>query len=578
LLRPNQTPTAKKRNSTQHTNTPQPSLKMADTSKVVLSVYLSFLPILLCCIGLSHAQQVEIEPRFPVVRLGDPLELRCKAPIEAGSRLPLLYCRFEIPGEEPIRVSPNLRKPGFSWLGEQGLEQGECGITIQRVDNRNNGKVNCTLGPVDKPNELIGSVELIVGVAPRQPQWLNEQIDSNRNRLVKDDSFDRVCGVDGGRPPPNITFYLDNDEITDPRMVHDMEYFDNGSDNNTAVVRRLEYKLRAEDDGKTITCRAMHFAYPDGHADEPYQLKVNYPPQPQPEQTVYGVQVDKTAFAVITIQSNPRPHVVWYIEGTQVEEGAYQDRYEARSPVALEKSGYYNVTLVIDRLSGEDLNKVYRMKAINDYGQTEYTVRLSSTGAPLESSPLDVGTIVGIVMAGVLLIVLIGLLVVARATGRWCFAARPDNPRNKTERIPVTVDEEAGQGKVTAGQQLLTFKQRLLSMVAAARQAAAGKHEDGKATTAIDNDDENEKISTETAIIEDVPKQAQAGKQQEGKKDPNQLIYAELDIKGPAEAKVTVKKVDRPAPDKTEYAEILYVSPSSDSAGKEDKSKDIEMK
>lgn len=36
------------------------------------------------------------------------------------------------------------------------------------------------------------------------------------------------------------------------------------------------------------------------------------------------------------------------------------------------------------------------------------------------------GTIVGIVVAGVLVVVLIGLLIVARATGRWCFAGMDD--------------------------------------------------------------------------------------------------------------------------------------------------------
>lgn len=65
--------------------------------------------------------------------------------------------------------------------------------------------------------------------------------------------------------------------------------------------------------------------------------------------------------------------------------------------------------------------------------------------------------------------------------------------------------------------------------------------------------------------------------------DPNQLIYAELDIKTQP-----VVQTNRPTgkklienPDKTEYAEILYVSPQT-SATKdgesENKSKEIEIK
>lgn len=70
--------------------------------------------------------------------------------------------------------------------------------------------------------------------------------------------------------------------------------------------------------------------------------------------------------------------------------------------------------------------------------------------------------------------------------------------------------------------------------------------------------------------------------------DPNQLIYAELDIKSPTEPKTIagVKKSVNEKPsniDKTEYAEILYVSPTSGqgNAGgenKESKSKENEVK
>lgn len=62
--------------------------------------------------------------------------------------------------------------------------------------------------------------------------------------------------------------------------------------------------------------------------------------------------------------------------------------------------------------------------------------------------------------------------------------------------------------------------------------------------------------------------------------DPNQLIYAELDIKNSTDAKVSAKKVPEKSIDKTEYAEILYVSPSNPDANKEaeTKSKEVEIK
>lgn len=47
------------------------------------------------------------------------------------------------------------------------------------------------------------------------------------------------------------------------------------------------------------------------------------------------MQVDKSAFVTVTIHSNPRPRTTWFIEGVEVQEGAYQDRFEARTPVEL---------------------------------------------------------------------------------------------------------------------------------------------------------------------------------------------------------------------------------------------------
>lgn len=97
------------------------------------------------------------------MRLGEKIDLLCKAPYEGGARAPLLYCRFEVPGEEAFRVSPDMNVPGISWFGEATLEQGECGITIQRVQDRNNGPVKCSLGPKNSNAEYNGLLELVVG-------------------------------------------------------------------------------------------------------------------------------------------------------------------------------------------------------------------------------------------------------------------------------------------------------------------------------------------------------------------------------------------------------------------------------
>lgn len=116
-------------------------------------------------------------------------------------------------------------------------------------------------------------------MTPRTPQWVEIDTDNSRysnqqQQQRKGDTFNKACIVEGGRPPANISFYLGNEEITDPNVAGPTEVVVE-RENTTVTSRRISYKLRAEDDGKTITCRALHFAYPEGHADTPTNLRVN---------------------------------------------------------------------------------------------------------------------------------------------------------------------------------------------------------------------------------------------------------------------------------------------------------------
>uniref|UniRef100_A0A336L6I2 CSON004472 protein n=1 Tax=Culicoides sonorensis TaxID=179676 RepID=A0A336L6I2_CULSO len=268
--------------------------------------------------------------------------------------------------------------------------------------------------------------------------------------------------------------------------------------------------------------------------------------------TIYGLELDRTAFVTVTIQSNPRPETHWNIDNNiQIHQGDTKEKYEAQAPKEIAE-GKWNVTLVIDKLSLEDTQKEYKLTADNALGRQEYKIKISPSDAPI--SDLDMGAIIGIAVACILVIIVIGLVIAARATGRWCFAETSKDASNKTN----SNDEENSNGLKTIGQQIVPFKQRLLGMVARAR----GKHCDDNQDVIPnkeENDEYNEKISTETAILEDDQKQTLDNK------NSNQLIYAELDIKTMPEIvnRTAVEKKTNDNQEKTEYAEILYVSPQN---------------
>ena len=85
----------------------------------------------------------------------------------------------------------------------------------------------------------------------------------------------------------------------------------------------------------------------------------------------------------------------------------------------LQEDGSYNVTLRINGLTSNDLVIKYLLSATNAAGRQEYSVKISSETQP---AGLGVGEIIGIVLACLVIIAAIGLVVTARAMGKWCFA------------------------------------------------------------------------------------------------------------------------------------------------------------
>lgn len=68
--------------------------------------------------------------------------------------------RFDIPGENSIRLSPAFDKtPGYKYVGE-GLDKGVCGVSILQVKSQNNGFAKCILGTEEDDRQ--GLIELTV--------------------------------------------------------------------------------------------------------------------------------------------------------------------------------------------------------------------------------------------------------------------------------------------------------------------------------------------------------------------------------------------------------------------------------
>uniref|UniRef100_A0A1L8E3S7 Putative cell adhesion molecule 4 n=2 Tax=Nyssomyia neivai TaxID=330878 RepID=A0A1L8E3S7_9DIPT len=390
--------------------------------------------------ALTLAQRVDVTPQQVIARVGEPASILCRA----GRQIQ--YCRIEIVGERILNLNPTWQqRPGFPYFGE-GLQSGQCGVTIEQVKTTNHGPVRCFLGV--EGDEISGVADLIVALEPQRPQL--EILTPGRNGAFEVDSeFQAKCVSHDGRPPANLTWFLDDENIFDGVTIPEVvESHDRNNATLYTVVQGIQRFIRVSDDRRNLICRANHFSYPQGYLDSRIQLLVRYRPQPLPLVKLYGLILGSTGLVNVTIRANPRPLTEWQVAGNTIQQGTRNGRYEAYEPQDLGR-GEFNVALSIAGLTLEDTTKEFVLRASNEFGTTDYQVRISSSEAA-PAAGLGVGPIIGIVIAVLVILIIIGLIVVARATGRWCFSGSLNTdigPDSEAQIAPSHHDEVDDEGK-----------------------------------------------------------------------------------------------------------------------------------
>ncbi|XP_033150127.1 fasciclin-3 isoform X6 [Drosophila busckii] len=408
--------------------------------------------------ALSYGQ-VNVEPNTALLNEGDRTELLCRY------GRPLTYCRIEIPGENKVlNLSPVWSKtPGFTYYGA-GLNAGQCGVSIERVKASNNGQVKCSLGV--EGEELTGTIDLVVALRPQQP--IIELISKpNREGFFDEGTqFNARCSVANGRPPANISWYIDNMPANKRTTPLDIQTTTHDNVELATSVQEISWHLSADDSNRKLVCRSHHQTDRESlpPQEAAYIINVRYAPVHQPEALVYGLYLDHTAYVNITIRASPPPNVEWTVDGKVVPQGHYEERYSALEPQYV-GNDEYNVTLVIAGLTLEDTTKTYNLRASNNLGTTDYQVRISSSSKP-PSSSLDVAAIVGIVVAVAVLVLIVLLVLFARATGRWCFGGAtlntdigPDSEAQIHPELDDDDDDDEVQGQDNGHEHIDTTQQ-----------------------------------------------------------------------------------------------------------------------
>ncbi|XP_023245311.1 fasciclin-3 isoform X2 [Copidosoma floridanum] len=356
------------------------------------------------------ALPVEIQPDNQVaVNVGQSRTILCKVAV------PLQFCRFVIPGEPSLVLSPNQpSEDGIDYFGE-GIDRGHCGVKISSIKEKHDGNVTCYLTPTKGRTESFNSVRLIVARQPDNPQLRLNKI----GHFKPGEKMEISCTAEGGRPPANVSLFLDDEPIgydERPFLYGRME------DSNVASLNTSR-SVTPNDHGKTLSCVASHLALAEPLRTQ-RTINVNFAPEPQQTIESFGKAIGRSGKVNVTVHANPKPNFTWKVGDEDIPAGQTDStgRLQTSSAIDLGR-GYWNVELTIDSVQKSDTEKMYALRADNGEGYANYNIILSSSSEPPAGVDLDAGSIIGIVIGVLLLILAVFLVVFARATGRWCFAA-----------------------------------------------------------------------------------------------------------------------------------------------------------
>ncbi|KAG6443917.1 hypothetical protein O3G_MSEX003082 [Manduca sexta] len=405
----------------------------------------------------------------------------------------------------------------------QGLSSGECGAHIRNVREEWNGNISCVLPPQTGNIEIKGTMRLLVAMAPGEPILVAPP----QTQFNEGDLFMARCVAPNGRPAAKITWFLDEDQILEG--VHQPIVTEEPDSDLQTISQNISRTLRADDNGKMLLCKVEHEAL-DQPREPKRQLVVHYPPKRLESGaiTIFGLKLGAEGALNVTVRANPPPTAEWTIGGIKLTapQSSENPKITAFAPIHMGR-GYYNVTLRLDHIAKEDVERTYYLAVSNDLGREEFAVRISTMDEPA-GVELGTGSIVGIVVAVLLLLIGVSLAVFAFATDRWCFAGRGSH---HTKNSGESSDTESAVGRERS--RLSALSARFRSVLPRAKDKVQ---------------------ATETAPVETEEKPLS--------EDKKNVVYAELALGEQTSG-------ERPPPPSTEYAEIVYTDQTGQKEVKE---------
>jgi len=345
--------------------------------------------------------------------------------------VPQKICVFNSPSGAPYGVIEGAKYEKDRIIQHQSDNPNECGIEIQRIEEKDNGEWTCTLtglGPEDgNLASATGKMRVVVANPPtdlylekegeRVTDRVQMNLDSGKQTTVN-------CVTSGARPTPKFIWYIGNDKLNANTEV---------IEEDGLVKSSLEYNADPIHNGQQLKCEIEHMGYTtqalaDAENEVSAELDLSFKPEAAPKKEVfYNQKIGEESIIRMKFKANPAPtEGAWTIGKTEVAIDSEQDGFKSSGFQVGDVEGDHTVTLTFT-MTEALAAKPYSLKVKNALGEQMYSFELRSSKIP---EPADKGgaTIVGIVIVVVAIIIIAGITIVARAKSILCFKAKSGEP------------------------------------------------------------------------------------------------------------------------------------------------------
>ncbi|KAK8740403.1 hypothetical protein OTU49_002893 [Cherax quadricarinatus] len=385
-----------------------------------------------------------------VVNPGDQLNLDCG--VHGQSR----YCIWESESGQILQVE-DVYSNVFDGVSKPVNTVGnECGIVINSADIGHHGQWTCKVFVVGK--SLVGTKNVIVTIKPTSPIL---EVDSSRGLVVTNEDETPVkCSVAAARPAVGIRWYLGDRDITVSAETEETPTDKGGIYKSVSTLRRT---FQPSENGQLLTCSVTHKTLPVPE-NTSIALNVVFKPVEKPVSTFYQIRPGNDYEVKLNFSANPAPIRKEWRYGKSFEnvEGSISipgSDGHYRADIEDLGNGMYTAKLLVTGFTEADANKNYLLVVENDYGETQYKVKLSMHEAPkdgdsetsnydkipptelsVSEDTLSGGAVAGIIIVLLIVVAAVGAAGYARYRQMFCFASRAeskahiqDPERNETD-------------------------------------------------------------------------------------------------------------------------------------------------